>query len=109
MRKSAFAWLGRLHIWIGWLVAVPLLLWTVSGLFMVSQPIETVRGENLKTHTAASPLRYADIRLFADPGKPVRNARLAATAARDVVDRRICRWYAATLRSAYRTRNDGSR
>ena len=49
IRRTAFAWIGRLHIWIGWLVAVPLLLWTVSGLFMVSQPIETVRGEHLKT------------------------------------------------------------
>jgi hypothetical protein len=41
--------LYRLHIWLGWLVAVPLLLWTLSGLWMVSRPIEEVRGEHLRT------------------------------------------------------------
>ncbi len=40
--------LARAHIWLGWIVGVPLLLWTASGLFMVLQPIETVRGEHLK-------------------------------------------------------------
>ncbi len=41
--------LSRAHIWLGWLVGIPLIFWTISGLFMVSQPIETVRGEHLKT------------------------------------------------------------
>jgi PepSY-associated TM region len=40
--------LSRAHIWLGWLVGVPLLLWTASGLFMVSRPIEEVRGVHLK-------------------------------------------------------------
>ncbi|WP_234026396.1 PepSY domain-containing protein [Qipengyuania thermophila] len=40
--------LARWHIWLGWLVAVPLLLWTLSGLVMVSRPIEEVRGEHLR-------------------------------------------------------------
>jgi PepSY-associated TM region len=39
---------ARLHIWLGWLVGIPLLLWTASGLFMVSRPIEEVRGVHLK-------------------------------------------------------------
>jgi uncharacterized iron-regulated membrane protein len=39
--------LRRLHIWLGWLVAAPFLLWTVSGLVMVVKPIEEVRGEGL--------------------------------------------------------------
>ncbi len=39
--------LRRIHVWLGWLVGVPLLLWTASGLFMASQPIERVRGEHL--------------------------------------------------------------
>ncbi len=39
---------AKIHIWIGWLIGIPLLLWTVSGLFMVSQPIETVRGAHLR-------------------------------------------------------------
>jgi hypothetical protein len=40
--------LPRLHIWLGWIIAVPLLLWTASGLFMVSFPIEEVRGTHLR-------------------------------------------------------------
>lgn len=50
MRK----FLARVHIWLGWIIGVPLLFWTASGLFMAAQPIETVRGEHLKR--AAPPL-----------------------------------------------------
>lgn len=39
--------LRRIHIWLGWIVGIPLLIWTVSGLVMVAFPIETVRGEHL--------------------------------------------------------------
>ena len=84
IRRTAFAWIGRLHIWIGWLVAVPLLLWTVSGLFMVSQPIETVRGEHLKTKLETPALPRSELRLFADVGKPVRAARLVPVGTRMV-------------------------
>jgi hypothetical protein len=40
--------LHKWHIWLGWLVGVPLILWTASGLFMVARPIEEVRGEHLR-------------------------------------------------------------
>lgn len=39
---------AKWHIWLGWLVGVPVLLWTVSGLVMVARPIETVRGTDLR-------------------------------------------------------------
>ena len=39
--------LRRWHVWLGWLVALPFLFWTVSGLVMVAKPIEEVRGEDL--------------------------------------------------------------
>jgi hypothetical protein len=39
--------LRRWHIWLGWLVGVPMLLWTLSGVVMVARPIEEVRGSNL--------------------------------------------------------------
>ena len=45
--------LHRWHIWLGWLVGFPLILWTLSGLFMVARPIEDVRGENLKRGAVA--------------------------------------------------------
>ena len=39
--------LRRYHIWLGWLIGVPMLLWTVSGVMMVIRPIEEVRGSTL--------------------------------------------------------------
>jgi hypothetical protein len=39
---------ARAHIWLGWIVGVPLLMWTATGLWMVSRPIEEVRGVHLK-------------------------------------------------------------
>lgn len=39
--------LRRWHIWLGWLIGVPMLFWTVSGVLMVVKPIEEVRGEAL--------------------------------------------------------------
>lgn len=39
---------ARWHIWLGWLVALPLVLWTASGLIMVAKPIEEVRGTTLR-------------------------------------------------------------
>ena len=39
--------LRRVHIWLGWVVGIPLLIWTATGLFMAWFPIETVRGEAL--------------------------------------------------------------
>jgi hypothetical protein len=37
----------RWHIWLGWLIGVPLILWTASGLFMAARPIDEVRGTQL--------------------------------------------------------------
>jgi len=39
--------LRRWHMWLGWLVAVPMLFWTVSGFVMVARTIEEVRGTAL--------------------------------------------------------------
>ena len=41
--------LRRIHLWLGWLVGVPLLFWTASGLFMAARPIDEVRGTALRT------------------------------------------------------------
>lgn len=39
--------LRRYHIWLGWLIGVPMLFWTLSGVVMVWKPIEEVRGTPL--------------------------------------------------------------
>lgn len=48
---------ARWHIWLGWAVAIPLLLWTASGLFMVLRPIEEVRGTALRIERKTEPVR----------------------------------------------------
>ena len=45
--------LRRLHVWLGWVVGIPLLIWTATGLFMAWYPIETVRGEALMAEPPA--------------------------------------------------------
>ena len=46
----------RWHIWLGWVAAIPILLWVISGLVMVARPIEEVRGEALLRKPA--PMRF---------------------------------------------------
>jgi hypothetical protein len=47
--------LRRYHIWLGWVVGLPLLVWTLSGIVMVAKPIEEVRGEGLLDKPPALP------------------------------------------------------
>ncbi len=47
--------LRRWHLWLGWIVGLPILFWVVSGLVMVARPIEEVRGTHLLK--SAPPLR----------------------------------------------------
>jgi hypothetical protein len=63
---------ARWHIWLGWLAAVPLLLWTVSGLVMVARPIEEVRGTNLRAEHQPQPIPagFAPVLPFLEPGQP---------------------------------------
>lgn len=46
---------ARWHIWLGWLVGVPVLMWTVTGLIMVWHPIEYVRGNHLRAELPPVP------------------------------------------------------
>ncbi|MEL1250689.1 hypothetical protein [Aurantiacibacter gilvus] len=39
---------AKWHIWLGWLVGLPVLMWTVTGLVMIWVPIEDVRGNHLR-------------------------------------------------------------
>jgi uncharacterized iron-regulated membrane protein len=70
--------LARWHIWLGWLIAVPLLMWTITGLVMVSRPIDEVRGEHLRqSHQAPLPPGSSySIRLPARPLQPITDARV---------------------------------
>lgn len=48
--------LAKWHIWLGWLVGVPIVMWLATGLLMVSRPIEEVRGSHMQRDGAAPPL-----------------------------------------------------
>lgn len=65
---------ARWHIWLGWVVGLPILMWTVTGLWMVARPIEEVRG----THLRAEPetIDPADVRFPANIGDELREAKL---------------------------------
>ena len=47
-RRTLMQRFARWHIWLGWAAAIPLILWTLSGVFMALRPIEEVRGEALR-------------------------------------------------------------
>jgi uncharacterized iron-regulated membrane protein len=46
---------AKWHIWLGWVIGLPFLMWCVTGLVMVARPIEEVRGEALQAAPAALP------------------------------------------------------
>lgn len=60
VRKTSMQRFARWHIWLGWLVGVPILMWTVTGLVMVARPIETVRGTDLMRANEQQPLAVPD-------------------------------------------------
>ena len=59
---------ARWHVWLGWLVGFPILMWTVTGLFMVARPIEEVRGDHLR---APPPAVDPNDRITTAPVKPL--------------------------------------
>ena len=67
--------LRRWHIWLGWIVGLPVLFWTLSGLVMVARPIETVRGEGLIAEAPALPSGLAAVAPAIGP-RPVASLRL---------------------------------
>ena len=67
---------AKWHIWLGWAVGLPILMWTVTGLWMVARPIEEVRGEHLRAERAA--LDPATLTFPSRIGEPIREARLVA-------------------------------
>jgi len=48
--------LAKWHIWLGWLVGVPIVLWLATGLVMTLRPIEEVRGDHLRREVAQQAL-----------------------------------------------------
>ena len=68
---------ARWHIWLGWLVGLPILMWTVTGLGMIARPLETVRGDDLRSEPA--PLAIGDYAM-PDFGEPASELQLVQQA-----------------------------
>jgi hypothetical protein len=56
MKLLSMRSLAKWHIWLGWLVGVPIAMWLATGLVMVARPIDEVRGDHLRRERPASPL-----------------------------------------------------
>lgn len=54
-----FRLMGQVHLWLGMAVGTQVMLWLVSGFVMVLWPIETVRGEHLRTDEPATAIDWA--------------------------------------------------
>lgn len=52
VNRNARFWVRKSHRWLGLLIGVQLLLWTVSGLYFSLIPIEEIRGEDQIRETA---------------------------------------------------------
>ena len=68
---------ARWHIWRGWLVGLPILMWTVTGLVMIARPLEEVRRDDLRPEPA--PLAIGDYAM-PDFGEPVSELQLVQQA-----------------------------
>ncbi len=72
--------IARWHVWLGWLVGLPILMWTLTGLFMVARPIEEVRGTHLREERPAAPLSLAGLTapsLTPQNAPPIKDIRTA--------------------------------
>lgn len=73
MNDRALRNMQKWHVWLGWLIGVPLLIWTATGLWMVARPIDEVRGTHLKAEPM--PLSLSEPPVFpalpSDHGKPM--------------------------------------
>ena len=75
-QQRAMRRFAKWHIWLGWLVGFPVLMWTVTGLVMVAKPIDEVRGNHLRKEIAPAALpadTRIDISLPSGSTRPVRS------------------------------------
>lgn len=75
MRPSLMKRLAKWHIWLGWLVGVPIVMWLATGLFMTLRPVEEVRGEHLRIAALPAPLELPGSTL-AGPGSGLKEMRV---------------------------------
>lgn len=75
--------LAKWHIWLGWLVGVPIAMWLATGLLMTLRPIEEVRGDHLRVKTKPAALVLPGSMLAA-PGTELKDMRVTMQRGRPV-------------------------
>jgi PepSY-associated TM region len=60
---KTFRLMSQIHLWLGAAFGVQVMLWLISGLVMVIIPIETIRGEHLRTPEPGAAIDWADTAL----------------------------------------------
>lgn len=78
---------ARWHIWLGWLVGVPIVMWMATGLVMVARPVEEVRGNHLRIEQVQEALPPDTAIAVALPGnndRPVKSVRTAMVSGQPV-------------------------
>lgn len=68
--------LAQYHVWLGWLVGVPIVMWLASGLFMTLKPLPEVRGEHLRIAAAAPQALVIEGSALADEAAQIKEMRL---------------------------------
>ncbi len=76
--------LAQWHIWLGWLVGVPIVLWLASGLFMTLKPLPEVRGEHLRLEAEAPMPLILEGSAIASADKRLREMRVVMQEGRAV-------------------------
>ncbi|MBA4044059.1 MAG: hypothetical protein C0471_06515 [Erythrobacter sp.] len=75
--------LAKWHIWLGWLVGVPIVMWLATGLLMTLRPIDEVHGDYLRVATKPAPLVLPGSTL-ATPGANLKEMRVTMQQGRPV-------------------------
>lgn len=100
-RRGPIHWLYTAHLWVGIVVALQLLLWTASGLFMTSNAIEVVRGTTLRREVPPVDLRAAGPLLSPSavlPAEAVLGSPVEAAELTNILDRPVYRLTAGERR-----------
>lgn len=78
---------ARWHIWLGWLVGVPIVMWMATGLVMVARPIDEVRGNHLRIdqpQETLPPDTAISVALPDNTDRPVKSVRTAMVSGQPV-------------------------
>ncbi|MBR9824869.1 MAG: hypothetical protein GYB36_03590 [Alphaproteobacteria bacterium] len=88
---ATYRFFARLHLWLGFAVGLQVLIWLVSGVFMVLFPIEQVRGEHLRAPIVEQDLQWPEQALTLQHILNAPSAEIYSARAEYILDRAVWR------------------